>query len=198
MTAVDTNQERFEQARAFVESLMNRYASYHQSKESMAYAGVTLFGGLAGTASLSSNWPPDWGKHSLFLAVAASILLWAIFLAFIRFQLTRRRWASLRVAGCERLLADWLQNAPTDKDLALAPSSPGERPDLESKLANLLWGSKEAVQAIDTRQTVYPNALVEKWKQQEKIGTDALKHERLILLSGWLLFFVLLGSAILK
>ncbi len=72
-----THSERAERTREFVQALLDRYASYHQHKEGAAYAGLTLFGGVAGAAALSDKWPPDWGRHTTMIAVIAVTLLWA-------------------------------------------------------------------------------------------------------------------------
>jgi hypothetical protein len=122
--------ERAKQAREFVQALLTRYAAYHQHEEA-AYAGLTLFGGIAGAAAISSAWTPKWGEHSTVLAIAASVGLWWVVLAFLRFRLSRRRWAALRVAGCERLLASWLQAPPLVKELALADTR--ERPRIPGR-----------------------------------------------------------------
>jgi hypothetical protein len=71
----------------------------------MAYLGFTLF--LAGGASIlvSDNWPPKslgqdgrWPATLLLCALAVVVVL------YLRFELRRRRWAELRVAGCEHVL----------------------------------------------------------------------------------------------
>jgi len=198
MTNLETDIAKFERFKEFVELQMDRYAAYHQSKEAMSYAGITLFGGISGTAIFSSNWPPYWGKYSLLLAILAVSLLWGIFLSFIRFQLTRRRFAALRVAGCERLLAAWIQEIPSNEDLNLCSSTKREAPSIASKIANIFWGSKNAIRVINTGEAVYPRALVNFWLFQEMRGTDALKHERLILITGWLIYIILIVSTWLK
>jgi hypothetical protein len=71
MTSKESHKDKYERSKAFVEGEINRISSYHQSKEAMAYAGITLFGGIAGSASVSNAWPPDWGKYTLLLAVLA-------------------------------------------------------------------------------------------------------------------------------
>jgi hypothetical protein len=138
------------------------------------------------------------GRHTTILAVVAATLVWIAVLRFLRFQLTRRRWAALRVAACERLLAAWVQEQPSDE--ALAVSSPKARPpiSLSDCLTNLLWGTKAAVRAVDTGESVYPSVLVNELLAQEQRGTDALKHERLILLCGWALYIVLIATALLR
>ena len=193
-----TNPAKTDNAREFVQAMLNRYASYHQSKESMAYAGITLFGGIAGASALSDKWPPDWGIHSSMIAIFACTFLWAIILTFIRFQLTRRRWAALRLAGCDRLLSAWLQKPPAEEDLALLPVSPRPVPCICIKILNCLWGHKEAVRAVNTKESVYPGALVREWLAQEERGTDALKHERLVLLSGWSCYAIMILKILLK
>ena len=198
METSSTDLERVERVRAWIQALLDRYAAYHQHKEGTAYAAITLFAGIAGTAAVSHAWPPDWGRYTTVLAVSAATLAWGAVLTFLRFQLTRRRWAALRVAGCDRLLATWLQKAPSD--VGLAPASPLSHPPVtcRSLIANWLWGSKYAVHAVDTSESIYPSALVTAWVEQETRGTDALKHERLILVSGWVLYVVLVVTATLR
>ena len=193
-----TQSERAKAAREFVQKLLDRYASYHQHKEGAAYAGVTLFAGAAGAAVVGNAWPPDWGRYTTPFAVIASTLLWAAVLTFLRFQLTRRRWAALRVAGCDRLLAAWLQRVPSDHELAPAPAEPRQPICGWSFLANCLWGSTAAVRAVATNESVYPRALVTIWLEQETRGTDALKHERLILICGWASYLALIISTLMK
>jgi hypothetical protein len=181
----------------FIEGMLSREAAYHQHKEGAAYAGITLFAGVAGTAAVSRAWPPEWGPYANVLAILAATLLWAAVLVFLRFQLTRRRWAAMRVAACERVLAAWLQQPPSDSALARRPGeyrSPVSSCDM---VANVLWGKAEAVRAVDVSESVYPSALVEELLAQEKRPTGALQHERLILVSGWILYVILIAAALL-
>lgn len=180
--------------------MLSREAAYHQHKEGAAYAGITLFAGIAGAAAVSDGWPPEWGAYSTALAVLASTLVWAAVLTFLRFQLTRRRWAAMRVAACERLLAAWLQQAPSDDALALREPKPGDREAicLSDIVENCLWGKARAVRAVDLKESVYPKALVGELLAQEERPTGALLHERLILLFGWALYVVLVTAALLR
>ena len=189
---------KFERAKFFIEGQISRNASYHQSKESMAYAGITLFGAIAVSATISNVWPPDWGNYTLPLTFLAFSLLWLAFLIFLRFQLTRRRWAALRVAGCERLLAAWIQGLPSDDDLNLDQIEKRKDPNIAVVFANFFWGSKDAVLAVKTHEAVYPKVLVKFWCDQEEKGTDALKHERLILICGWTFYAATIISTWLK
>ena len=189
--APSTNADR---AMAFVKGLLDRYASYHNHKESMAYTGLTLFTGAGGAALVSDNWPPvAWGAHADTWALLAITALWFGVLAYLRFQLRRRRWAALRVAGCDRLLAKWVVSSPSDADLA-----PTDRIPIGSicfvRCVDFFWPLKAAVLVMKDpskkNPAMYPSALVDAWVNQENNGTDALLHERLIVLAGWVLYLV--------
>ena len=91
MVTPSTDAQRIERARAFVFDMLGREAAYHQHKEGAAYAGITLFAGLAGGGAVSSAWPPQWGQYSTILAVVAATLVWIAVLRFLRFQLTLNR-----------------------------------------------------------------------------------------------------------
>src|SRR5437879_15798 len=98
----------------FVRTLHDHYASYHDHKESMAYAGLTLFIGIVGTGLFADKWPP---KPASQWSVVAVVLVWAAVLTYLKFQLIRRRWAALRESGCERLLARWTVEDPAPEDM---------------------------------------------------------------------------------
>lgn len=198
MPVPSADPKRIECASAFVFDMLNRAATYHQHKESAVYAGITLFAGVAGAGTISGTWPPDWGRYSVPLALGAVTLLWLVVLMFLRFQLTRRRWAALRVAACERLLAAWIQDQPSDEALAYSPSTSRPPPSLCDTVANWAWGCKAAVRAVDTAQSTYPSALVNELLDQERRGTDALIHERLILLTGWALYGILILTVLVR
>ncbi len=66
-----------DRATIFVKGLLDRYASYHNHKESMAFTGLTIFTGAGGAALISDNWPPSaWGAHSEAWALLAITALW--------------------------------------------------------------------------------------------------------------------------
>src|SRR5437870_118734 len=107
METAEADSKSGDRAIAFVRDLHDRYATYHGHKESMAFTGLTLFTGAAGAALMAEEWPPAaWGNHGWAWAFLAATALWLSVLAYLRFQLRRRRWAALRVAGCERVLAE--------------------------------------------------------------------------------------------
>jgi hypothetical protein len=184
-------QAAVERAIGFVRGLTSRYESYHDHKESMAFTGLTLFTGSAGAALVSEAWPPSWGSHSTLLAVAAVTALWLGILVYLRFQLRRRRWAALRIAGCERVLARWILSPPSDAELSPRRRDPFNVSWCVSYM-DLLWPQKAAVLAMEPTSeddpATYPSALVDAWLRQEKRGTAALKHERLITFAGWVMY----------
>ena len=178
-------------ARQFVQALMERYAAYHNHKETMAYSGLTVFAGAV-AAALVTNWPPAWGRFTPMLAPLAVVFLFAVTLTYLRFQLRRRRWAALRVSGCERVLAAWVQHSPTDEELAAIPGSFRATLSLWERLTDWIVPREGSVGAFDSTQqeAVYPAALVEKWSNAKK--TDAIKHERLIIGTAWVFALALL------
>jgi len=122
-------------------------------------------------------------------------MLWLGILAYLRFQLQRRRWAALRVAGCERVLAKWIVAVPVGDGL-----NPKNRPPVRVgrlvRLVNFVWPLKAAVLAIEPASSdnpgTYPPDLVDAWVALEGKGrgTDALEHEHLMVAAGWLLYAV--------
>ena len=185
--------DEIERAIGFVAGQLDRYGSYHRHKESMAFTGLTLFAGTAGASLVSSAWPPWWGEHTRLLAIAAFTALWIGVLAYLRFQLRHRRWAALRVAGCERVLTQWIQSPPTHMDL-----EPRHRVPIGDCLClrwvDFVWPQKAAVRAVgpgsDDESVPYPSILVDAWVNQEERGTASLTHERLIMIAGWVLYIV--------
>jgi len=174
---------------AFVTVLFERYSAYHDHKETMAYAGFTLYLAVVGAGLFSDAWPPP--SRAVWSPFAV-LLVWALALTFLKFQLLRRRWAALRQAGCERLLARWISRSPTKADLELWVAQQRNRVPFATRAADWLVGHRSAVTAVYPDQTVYPRALVEEWQAREREGTDAIRHERLILVTGWLCFGALL------
>lgn len=182
---------QFERVVAFVERHHDFCSAYHNHKEAMAYAGFTLYAGVAGAAILSTGWPPKWGVHTSCLAFLAATGLWVLVLSFLKFQLLRRRWAAVRRAGCERLLARWLIQLPTNEELTTLPA-PVER-DLAMwiSIVDYVVPLRAAVRSIKTDQTVYPISLVREWLSREAAGTEAIVHERILVIAAWVLYLVL-------
>jgi hypothetical protein len=186
-------------ATAFVFHLRDQYRSYHDHKESMAYAGAALYVAAFGTALVSKDWPPFWGPASKQLAVVTVTVAWLAMLFYQKWQLRRRRWAALRVAATERLLASWISRSPTEEDLTpWAPQLP-EKSCPSTTILDYLWPLREAVSAVDRTEAVYPSALVRSLIMQEaRRSTEALNHERLVIIVGWALYIALIVRTILS
>jgi hypothetical protein len=172
----------------------------------MAYAGLTLYLAAFGALLISREWPPDWLKPDKQLTDLLITSTWALALFFVKWELLRRRWAALRVAGIERLMAKWTSNDPSNDDLL--PWEPKKVKKTVSKRVLSYVGSgilsllirvmdyvvplPWAQPTVDITQAVYPTALVNEWKEQEGRGTSALVHEGLLLFAGWAMYLSLL------
>ncbi|HET9712570.1 MAG TPA: hypothetical protein VFP64_11830 [Pyrinomonadaceae bacterium] len=179
-------------AEEFVRSLMERYAQYHEHKENMAYGGLTVFAGAVVAALVSDSWPPKWGLYTPTLAPGAALALFLVTLKYLEFQMHRRRWAALRVAGCEHVLAKWVQGAPTSEDLTPKVPAVAERIGRVRRLVDGLWPPEANVRAVDTGivrignddVVIYPTALVDAWQNAK---TSTRVHERIFFGIAWIL-----------
>jgi hypothetical protein len=193
--------ERQTSAEEFVRSLMERYVQYHEHKENMAYGGFTVFAGAVVAALVTDAWPPNWGLYTPTLAPGAALALFVVTFVYLRFQLHRRRWAALRIAGCEHVLAEWIQRRPTSDDLN--QQLPGVAAENRSAkrvvgclwcLLGWVWPPVAEVLAIErtdnTGRTIYPQVLAAKWRETGK--TDAVRHEWIIFGTTWVLGVALL------
>lgn len=176
--------------RAFLLERQATWEAYHNHKEGMAYAGLALWVGAAGAALVATDWPPTWvtgrphGSVEYLVAISG---VWALMLTFLRWQLTRRRWAAIQVAGLERYLARlaWPDrpriNVPVDK-----------REFWGAKFLWALAGLPRTMKVVaDVCDNVYPEDLREEWEYQRGEGTGATDHEHLVFAAGWTLFVLL-------
>lgn len=180
------------EARHFVVDLLGHYRSYHHHKETMAYSGMALYAGIFGAGLLSPNWPVAGDKWARSISVLAVVISWLFFWSFLQFQLHRRRWAALRAAGSERLLARWVQKAPSRRDLRTDSSAVREPISASRRVLGWFWPLRGTVPAVDVEEAVYPTSLVQTWLEQERRGTGAIWHERVFAGAVWLLFVLLL------
>lgn len=72
-------QQPANKAREFLTTILNTYEQYHNHKESMAYAGFTLYALLVGSAALSSWWP----LSNAILGFLISTLTWLLALTYL-------------------------------------------------------------------------------------------------------------------
>jgi hypothetical protein len=183
--------------RDYVQAVHDRLAAYRDGKETMAFAGLAIFLGAAATALTSRDWPPTFAQHRPWLVVAAFSILWIFVAVYLRYQLRRRRWAAIRVAGCDWLLAEWLPNSPhaltSEEKSPAKPAKPG--PII--LLVDIIWPLKGTVTAVDPKRRVYPEEIERSWILAGKRGTDALLHERLIHIAGWVGYAAVLTRTLL-
>jgi hypothetical protein len=173
------------QLREYVEAAQQRFATFRDNKETMAFAGLGVFLGAAATTLVSRDWPPVFAKEHSGLIVVGFSALWLFVAVYLRYQLRRRRWAALRVSGCDWLLAEWLPESPgamaRDRKTPACRGKPGTL----LLFFDLLWPLKSAVVAVDPELKVYPAEIEVAWRLAADRGTDALLHERIIHLAGW-------------
>jgi hypothetical protein len=184
--------DKTDKLRAFVESFRDRYANYHDQKEKMAYASFAAFAAAFGTGIVSVHWPP-WCAVTppvlrFILAFGAATSAWVATLWFIGWQLLRRRLAAVRVAAAERLLLRWITTDPKDSDFSPAPASQ----TADWKLRHLLYPPNAPLPEADVEEARFPITLVREWRSQTaSLGTQAKKHERALVVAGWILWLVL-------
>ena len=76
------------------------------------------------------------------LAPGAALAAFGLTLAYLRYQLHRRRWAAMRMAGCEHVLALWVQHLPTAEALCAGAPAPAPAPAAPVSLFVRLAGRK--------------------------------------------------------
>jgi hypothetical protein len=181
----DMTCEQQTRTREYVQAVHDRLAAYRDNKETMAFAGLAIFFGAVATALASHDWPPAFAQGRPWLIIGAFSSLWVFVAVYLRYQLRRRRWAAIRVAGCDWLLAEWLPDSPH------AQASEAENPVRRPKpgpvllLLDLMWPLKKSVIGIDPKLRVYPHEIERAWVLAGERSTDALLHERIIHFAGW-------------
>jgi hypothetical protein len=155
--------------------------------------------GAAATALAAERWPPCWpGLCSAWVRLVPITLAWALVLTYLRWQLLRRRWAAVQIAGLEQVLARWMRAPPERLDLLRDTQSlppPSGAPELVRRILSFFWPCQGPrlgwdVEA-DVCENAYPAALQEEWQGQRKAGTGAIEHERLVFLTGVLFYAAL-------
>ena len=174
-----------------LQDIAGHYRSYHDHKESMAYAGFALYSAAFGALLVTNRWPPAWllcaSSNTRIWACLALILVFCIAMLFVSWQLRNRRLAALRYAGAIRLLVIWMRHPPVDRDLRPWKPQP-ETGGFWSSLLKLIWPPCAPIPRGDLPREAYPGALSKYWYVQEKgLGTGAKFHEHIIVGTMWLL-----------
>jgi hypothetical protein len=196
---IDADEKTIERAIGFCSNALGHYSSYHDHKESMAYAGAGLQIALFGYIMMAEQWPPCWLNSVVIshieippkcLTFGIVTLLWLLIHIYIRWQLRKRRMAAIEVAGTLRTLAKWIATPPSFAELSIREYN---RPEncLEKLLNGLLWLLKEFFHLLDffipipflrvgsDTEYGYPQSLQNNIKEQWKNGTGAIQHEEL-------------------
>jgi hypothetical protein len=177
--------EQQTELRTFVQNAQERFSSFRDNKETMAFAGLAVYLGAVATALGSKDWPPGFAANRPWLITVAFSVLWLFVAFYLRYQLRRRRWAAFRVAGCDWLLAEWLPGSPHAMKTAKTPAECRSKPSVPEQAIDLLWPQRHVVTAIDPDKNVYPDEIEQSWLLAASRPTDALLHERIIHLAGW-------------
>lgn len=180
-----------DRAIAFVKDMGGYSRAYHNHKEQLAIAGITFQVSIFGAALISKEWPPDF-LYNPWSSMALTTFAWLLILFYLKWQLRKRRWASLRIAATERLLAKWITVPPTTEDLKTLPQQAGLKIPLSLLLLDYIIPVRSITSAVDVSESVYPAALVISLKEQEGKKMGAIEQERFIVLVGWFLWLALL------
>jgi len=83
--------------------------------------------------------------------------------------------------------------------MANEDSRPAKRakPGFLVLLFDCVWPLKHAVVAVDSKLRVYPEEIERSWVLAAKRGTDALLHERIIQVAGWVGYVAVLTRTLL-
>ncbi|MCG3134307.1 MAG: hypothetical protein HMLKMBBP_01601 [Planctomycetes bacterium] len=174
--------------REYVRSQQDRHSLIRDHRETMAFAGFAVYLGAVAACLGSPDGPPILSAAGPSLFVPAFIAFWLYVAFYLRYQFRRRRWAALRVAGCDWLMAEWMPGSP--QAMASMPEDPA-RPKAPTRLVvslDVLWPLRASVVSIDSALRVYPPEIERAWILAGDRSTDALLHERIIHAAGWLGF----------
>ena len=197
MAYKDTSSQQQVQMREYVEAAQERFSTFRDNKENMAFAGLAIFLGATATAIVSNDWPPRFAENKPWLIIISYTILWFFIAFYLRYQLRHRRWAAFRVAGCDWLLAEWLPDSPEAMKNEDKEPIRRSNPKKSILLFDIFWPLKSSVVAIDPTLHVYPNEIENAWLHAADRGTDALLHERIIHLAGWLGYLAVIAKTIL-
>jgi len=171
----------------FVAEELARCSAISVHKENITYSGFALFVGACSVLLLSKDWPPVYLAKldnvevymaSIFTAFSVTIYI------FLRHQLRGRRWAALRVSGCNWFLAKYVRDAYLKNESVVAMEhTPRKKLTGIKKLIDLIVPLDESVEAFKKELTVYPEFLKREWEEAEHRGTVALTNERIVIIA---------------
>ena len=193
----EQNAERAERVQEVLRLRQSRMQSYHDHKENMAHAGLLVVLGL--TAWVISKGTPDrvqqinqWGKINM---IGGIVLLWFLLHAYIRWQLRNRRIAAAYDIALLQTLKHWVNNAPTDSELAPYARATN-RTSIGARLLAMLFQIIDFFYPINAASIVtgdgpeeYPVLVVD---AVGKCGVGAVRGERLVTIASIIMLALML------
>ena len=137
---------------------------YHNHKETMAHAGITVLLGLVAGMFALDKWPP-WVQamneytclSSTGVLVFAFVAVWLLIHIFVRWQLRRRRWAALFSAAIERTLKKWASAPPSTAELMPSSRQSTRRPNKLLGFLDSLFPLPSALLNSDVSREGWPD-----------------------------------------
>lgn len=184
-----------QRAREFFFRLLDDYGSYDARKEAMANVAIAIYFGAIGGILLSSEWPWNWFVNRPLVnrlsALIAVVFVFLVALWFIQWQLEKRRTGAIYVAAIQKLLAEHLTAVFSESDLKKGSGgSPCKSVSICQSMRKWIWPTAHATLHGDVLVQSYPACLQKALTDQTDAGTDAIRHERVILVLVWGLFVV--------
>ena len=173
--------------------LLSNTSSYHMHKETMAHAAFLVEVALFGAIMSMSQWPPSWvptiSLSSKYVGMIGFLVIWGAIHVFIRWQLRNRRWAALRYGGIIRAIRTWITKLPEDDDYLPYVGEKTKGKHKLCRLADMIITWPQADIISDVELDGEPTGIVKCIKEQEKVGTGAVKAE-IILTYGSILILL--------
>jgi hypothetical protein len=186
--------ERVERAEKFLEYLLAQADSYHNHKESMAYAGLLVMLAICGGVLSLDGWPPEWvpcgafGLSRHLLTLIGVGVLWFIVHLYIRWQFRHRRGAAITYNGALAGLVKWIKDDPAERDLV---PSRTQKPCCLAKILDSLFPFHKGTPNMLVERTDFPVWLVDGIRQEAK-GIGCILDECLAMIGSIFAFAIII------
>jgi hypothetical protein len=105
------------EARVFVLSVRHHWMIYHNHKETMASAGITLY--IAAAASILGRNDLAYQVKSNIVLIGVVSLVAVLAIVYVKWQLDNRRYSSDVIQAIDTVAIKWLSRRPCPRELAL-------------------------------------------------------------------------------
>ena len=190
---IEPLEERVRRAGELLKALLAQTDSYHNHKESRAYAGLLVMLAICGGILSLQDWPPKWVPCGVFglsrhhLTLIGVGVLWFLDHLYIRWQFRNRRWASITYNGALAALAEWIKRKPTEEDLV--PSFT-QKPCCLAKIVDFLFPFRKGTPNLVVEKTAFPLWLVNNIKEAAK-GEGPIFDEWLVIIGSIFAFLII-------